>query len=167
MQNKTMLKILVDLQETIKEQRVLDKKIQRLNTRMAKTDPSKDQSTAKKIEKYSTQLHYLNESADLFSAASADPWQYVEDTIREAIAANKDGDDVLYYELCQKIGFEEVDQTILDEWIELRKDYHEEGALYGYRGERRCAELQMSFEETFDKLNMAMPFPDAQLEAYW
>lgn len=167
MPSKLMLKLLIDVQAAIKEQRLLDKKIQRLNARMAKADPSKDEATAKKIQKYSEQLHSLNPSADLYSAVSGDPWQYVEDTMKEAMEAKKDGDSKLYYKLCARIGVDEVDRITLDEWVELRNDYHEEGALHGYRGEQRCAELQMNFEETAAKLNIQMPFPDAQIDAYW
>lgn len=128
--------------------------------------PRKDEATAKKVEKASRELHSLNEKADLFSATAADPWQFVEDTMKQAIKAQKAGQMEEYDELADSIGFEdEVDEGVLKRWQDLRQLRNE--GLMSYRGERWTAELQMGFYAVFAQMNIEIPFPDASEDAYW
>lgn len=161
-----MAKLLNDVKQLTKDQKAVNRRIASLNKRLAKADPEKDKATAKKIEAASTELHYLNEQADMFSATASDPWQFVEDTMQQAIDAQTAGDYDRYEELCDAIGMEDdVDSGTLKDWQDLRQ--LKADGLMGYRGERWAAELQMRFFDVFEKMNIEAPYPDASEHAYW
>lgn len=162
--NKTLAKLLADLEQLVKDQKALNRKIAAINKRYVKVDPSKDPKTAKKIEKLSTELHYLNEEADRFSAtAVGDPWQFVEDKIRLALSTTDEDElEQIYQELGHDDDFSQQD---LDDWIQLG-NFRTEG-LMSYRQEQWVAVTQLRYQEMMDKLNIEPPYPDASLDAYW
>jgi hypothetical protein len=167
--NKTMEKLLADVQQLIKDQKAIDRRIASLNKRYAKTDPKKDQAAAKKIEKASTELHYLNERANLFSAiAGGDQWDYVAKQIKRALHLHRN--DEMSAELAMiydELGYDRDDftQQDLDDWIQLGK-YRTEG-LMSYRQEQWVATTQWHFMDIFDTMNIEQPYPDASENAYW
>ena len=168
-ENKTMVKLLDDLQEVIKEQEAINKKITAINRRVRKADPSKDPSTAKKIEKATSKLNYLNDQAILFSAiAGGDPWEYVTRQIKLILdLENKPGDNSKQIEeIYEQLGHEEdFSKEDLDDWIQLGK-FRSQG-LMSYRQEQWVAVRQMRYQEMMYHLNIEEPYPGASPDAYW
>lgn len=164
--NNELTEILDQLQALIKEQKQLNSRIQSLNRRMGEADPAQDEAIAKKVEKASQELCELNEAAMVYNAVSLDPWQFVEDTMQQAVEAKAADDDERWEELHFRIGIaEEIDEDTLETWQELRR-MKDEG-VGTYRGERWAADTQVRFAEIFEHINLRLPFPDASPDASW
>ena len=160
-------KLLNDTEQILKDQNALNARIKKINARYLKVDPSKDQKAANSLAKVSTMLRNLNDQAELFSATTqGDPWEWVLNLMKQIVAAEKKGDEDLVFELESKLGYEnDVDQVVIDEWIQLGKFRTE--SLGGYRQEQWVAALQIQFYSIFEGLNIEEPYPDASENAYW
>lgn len=168
--NAALGKLLSEVEGILKEQKALNRKIKALNKRYTKVDPTKDQAAAKKIEKASTELHYLNDQAAMFSAtAVGDPWEFVADVMAQIIKAGEAENYELVEELYDRIGLMEsdveIDQGEIDNWNKLSA-FRTEG-LMSYRQEQWVATMQWHFADVFDHLNIELPYPNASEHAYW
>lgn len=161
-------KLLNDTQQAFTDQKALNKRLIAINKRYVKADPSKDQKAADKLEKVSTELHYMNGEADLFSAAAAgDPWLFVEKVMSEIVDLEEDDDSGEWEELHEKICANqiEIDQDDLEAWRQLKVFINE--GFVSYRQEQWVARYQNRFYDIFEGLNIEMPDPSANENAYW
>ncbi len=161
-------KLLNDTQQAFTDQKALNKRLVAINKRYVKVDPSKDQKAADELEKVSTELHYINGEADLFSAAAAgDPWLFVEDVMSEIVDLGGDDGSGQWEELHDKICANqiEIDQDDLEAWRQL--GMFRNASIMSCRQEQWIARYQNRYYEILEGLNIEMPYPSANENAYW
>jgi hypothetical protein len=157
----------IDALQLIRDQHALNDRIKKLNKAYLKVDSSRDEKAALGLQTFSKVLRNLNHEANLFSATTqGDPFEWVLNLMKQIVAAEKKGDEDLAEELESKLGYEnDVDQQVIDEWIQLGKFRTE--SLGGYRQEQWVAALQIQFYDLLHDFNIELPYPDASENAYW